>query len=413
MKNTIFSISLLIVFQNVSHAMEEKPAVDKDLQLHILSLLPPWYDSHDSYRSKKPIPQQKKLSKKAQKIENFLNSFNNVEPDKKNEIIEYFNQNNSIPIFIKHSQQIPNPPSSLLQSIANSSCESLLGYSLEELKDAWALEKLKKNDNNYLDISTYNVEYKIDKKTTEIASILRSNTNINPQTNIPIFKKDFCYENRFNGDWLDSYYYSMSNYKTYSYFIKMNSFLNKKYLDTIPLRVGHELSHIERGCSSPHIKNLLLMKALLGTAAFMITYFFFKSGNTSWTNAQSIVCTASGLEAVVLGTLFKGYFQQKEEKACDLGALELIESSQIPISNQILKKYFSLKPIITDKFSGNNWTIQEMKIEQLKEPEAYTTWEQKLFAAHPSPAERLRYCQNYAEQLKNPGKYFLGYRIRK
>lgn len=365
MKNTIFILFLLIVFQGILYAMETE------------------------------IPQfPNTLSKKAQRVKQFLTNLNVDLNNKKAQMtINYFNNPYAgIPILIKKEKKKPLQSLSFFQKCWKFfECE-LFGYPLEELKDKLYLEKLRRNNCFYTNIKKhqdygkdeYGIPYKIDKYSTALVLPLRANVKIDQAIDIPIFKRNFCYTNSFSGGYLNCASMEVSADKIDCQ-IKTNSWLNEQISPDVSLfGHAHEYAHLERGFFAPY-RSLLITKAILGGVGLLTCGLLLQNSNIY---EKLLGCGAGALLGIVTGNNFKQYSMRHEEKACDLRAIELSKPS-----NQTLETFFSLQPAFSRvSYEKEKWSIYELKVKHGK-PSTITS------DIHPSDAERLRYCKAYAQEL--------------
>jgi hypothetical protein len=325
---------------------------------------------------------QNKLSQEAEKVRTFLNSINNINEDEKINIIEYFNKPNvGEPVCIKNSPQIhENPVKKILQY-----CEMVLfGHSLQKWTMAYYVEKLRQKNCYNREKKEY-PNHKIDKHGTAIAATMRNNVKIPLDVDIPILTRDF-----FSQDielWSDISRRSIyTDTNTMDYCIEMNSSLNKQFPNTIPFRLAHKYACLEKGSWKPY-KNLLGIK-IFCSIVMLVVYHFVQGYKLKSPQKKIIAYGGAGiLTGMMFATSSMNYLQQKEQKARDLRAVELAGP------HVELKDFFSLEPELVNISSGSNWAVKELKIKKLEKPSEFNNRQGS------SPAQRLRYCEEYAKRL--------------
>ncbi len=341
------------------------------------------------------------LSDKAQVVANFLESENvNIEDSKKAEIINYFNGPDSgIPMFRK----IYNYDKKLwwYEKVKNSLFfleESVFNYPLSQWKLRIEME--------WARLKGRRISYPINCKkedtiSTALLKELRKNNNIKlpKDIRIPVFKR--LPSERYPG-FTSSINLNLvlKNGKNYlNYCIKINAEYNEKYLNNnsniLNFNLAHEIAHAERGNWRPY-RNMLLAKIGLFTVGGFLSYIKFK--NTIFESLWKKPCIYGlfVLFGVLFANNFNPYFKRLEEKACDLRAIEICKSGK-GLNGLLLEQNMK------SKYLGNNHEILDVKFEKLENPLEYTWLDLISFNYfHPSPAARIRYCEEYAKKHGYP-----------
>ena len=324
-----------------------------------------------------------KQSSKTKELVTFLETVH-ISDKEKAEIIDYFNGPEAgTPI----CEKTDNEKQSLIIEFKNILERVLVGYTLSGwlgMIKVYMVEKANPERKKYI-----SSKHEIDTQATELLKKLIKNTKLPKDIDIPVYKK---LSSEVPPLWpanLDIHVTTTGC----SYCIKTDIELNKNLdEDDIAQFLAVGLAHLERGCFKPY-KNLLLTQGTLGVLCAMFSFVMLKENNKFKSSCIKRCIHGLGgyLYGIMCASLFKNYFQQLEEKACDLRAIEICKSGKG------LENIHFLEPYVEKKYSGNNWKILEMKFRKRKEPLKHPWWH--LIFGYNSPSKRMSYCKKYAEKL--------------
>jgi len=338
---------------------------------------------------------------KVKEVENFLKKVN-VPNDKQEEIISHFkNPEAGIPICkIIDNEKVP-----LRTKLKKILETALLGYPLSE----WKKKTKKLWSRLRRETVIYNDEYIDDERckdanATKLLEQLIKNNKLNlPPILVYKILPSECYPNAgiqtsiINGSYIKSKLFFPQQYLSYR--ILTNPIIDEQFSDdnATKIKLGHEIAHVEKhiwypwGCGS--YINMLLAKTTLAISGGLASRQALKNSVFKSSLTKPCIHGGASLSGLILASSLKYWFLRREEKKCDLRAIDICKSAEG------VKESLSVKSVLGKKYSENNWEILEMKFKIRKKPLEYSWW-RSIFGkdTHPSPAARIRYCQRYAKK---------------